>query len=177
MKLTWFGGTTIRIHIGGAILVVDANRAPKGIDARELVSGADRVIEQFGAELIEVSGREWKPRKPLNLIDEGGVLPEVELWSVGQGSILIDAMGETPLLLLTGEPPVLGRWAEVATTVLFGTGVQIARLGKAVLEDRPPRLLALAADEADVDHAIPILRELLDGSGLVSLEPGLALEV
>lgn len=177
MKLTWFGGTAIRIHIGGAILVVDPDQAPVRVDARELVSGADRVIERFGAGLSQVNGSDWKPRKPLNLLDEGAVPPEVELWSIGQGTIVIDAMGEAPLLLLTSAPSALGRWAESATVVLFGTGDQLVMRGKALLGDRPPRLLALAADEAAVDQAIPVLRDLLNGGGLVSLEAGLAVEV
>ena len=27
MKLTWFGGTTLRVYLGGAIIVVDADEA------------------------------------------------------------------------------------------------------------------------------------------------------
>ncbi len=44
MKLTWFGGTTMRLHIGGAMLVVDADGAPAQIDHTELLSGADRAF-------------------------------------------------------------------------------------------------------------------------------------
>ena len=31
MKLTWFGGTTLRVYVGGAIVVVDADGAPEFI--------------------------------------------------------------------------------------------------------------------------------------------------
>lgn len=177
MKLTWFGGTTIRIHIGGAILVVDAASAPAGIDAAELVSGADQVIAGFGAELPARDAAQWKPRKPPRLLDTDDSLPVVEAWSAGPGAVLVDAMGEAPLLLVAGSVPVLGRWAEGAVVCLFGDAERLAGLGRAVLEDRPPRLLALAGDEAAIDAAIPALRDQLDGTGLVALEAGLALEV
>jgi hypothetical protein len=46
-----------------------------------------------------------------------------------------------------------------------------------LLDVARPRLIALAADEQTLDSAIEALSEHLDGAGLVSLEPGLALEV
>ncbi len=177
MKLTWFGGTTIRIHIGGAILVVDAAGAPDGIDAAELVSGADVVIESFGAELVGVDTVQWKPRRPPRLLDAGEELPVVDAWAAGPGAVLVDAVGEPPLLLLAGEVPALGRWADEAVMVLLGDGAGLVRRGGAVLDDAPPRLLALAGDEAAIDVAIPALRDRLDGTGLVALEAGMALEV
>lgn len=177
MKLTWFGGTTIRIHIGGAILVLNPDGAPDTIDLAELLSGADQVIGGFGADLVVTDGQNWKPRKVPRLLDEGDTLAPVEAWSCAAGTVLIDAIGEAPLLLLNGNAPALGRWAESAVVVLFGGGDRLATLGQAVLKDRAPRLLALAGDEAAVDLAIPALRGLLDGTGLVALEAGLALEV
>lgn len=177
MKLTWFGGTTIRVHIGGAILVVDAAGAPEGIDAAELVSGADVVIAGFGAELQATDAARWRPRKPSRLLDEGDAPPAVEAWSAGPGAVLIDAVGEPPLLLVAGDVPVLGRWMEIAVVTLFGDGAGLTALGQGVLEDTPPRLLALAGDEAAIDLAIPALRDRLDGSGLVALETGMALEI
>lgn len=177
MKLTWFGGTTMRVHIGGAILVVDPDGAPAGIDAAELVSGADRVIDSLGSELELVDPSRWKPRKPARLLDEPDALPPVEAWSAGAGAMLIEAVGEPPLLLVAGEAPALGRWAEGAVVVLFGMGAALITLGRAVLEDVPPRLLVLAGGEADVDAAVPVLRDHLDGTGLVALHARLALEV
>jgi L-ascorbate metabolism protein UlaG (beta-lactamase superfamily) len=44
MKLTWFGGTTLRIHIGGQILVSDPAYAPAAVEEAELVSGANRTF-------------------------------------------------------------------------------------------------------------------------------------
>lgn len=175
MKLTWFGGTTIRIHIGGAILVVDAAAAPAGIYAAELVSGADRVIADFGADLPTVDTARWKPRKPTRLLDETEQLPAVEAWSVGAGALLIDAVGEPPLLLVTGDVPALGRWAEQAAFVLFG--VDVSERAQALIDVAAPRLIALAADETEVDTTFDALKDRLFGVSLVALEARLALEI
>jgi hypothetical protein len=177
MKLTWFGGTTIRIHIGGAILVVDAVGAPAGIDAAELVSGADQVIAEFGADLTQLDPTGWKPRKQPRLLDDDGAMPSVEAWSVGEASLLVDALGEAPLLLVAGAVPALGRWAESAAVVLFGDGERLAALGATLLEATSPRLLVLAGEEEALDAAIPLLRDQLDGTSLVALQARLALEV
>lgn len=177
MKLTWFGGTTLRMHIGGAILALDAAGAPAGIDAAELVSGADRVIAAFGAGLTTIESRTWKPRRPQRLLDSDDAPVAVEAWLAGPGAVLIDAVGEPPLLLVRDELPPLGRWAESAVVVLFGAEEQLVTLGQAALAAATPRLLALAGDEPAIDMAIPALRDRLDGTGLVALEAGLALEV
>jgi hypothetical protein len=177
MKLTWFGGTTIRVHIGGTILVLDPAGAPAGIDAAELVSGADRVIPSFGEGLAIVDIDHWKPRKAPRLLDEGDGPSAVEVWSAGAGAVLIEAIGEPPLLLVRYEPHTLGRWAEGAVVALFGSGEQLVDLGNAILTNTPPRLLALAGDEAEIEFALSALRDRLDGTGLVALEAGLALEI
>ena len=177
MKLTWFGGTTIRIHIGGAILVVDPAGAPNGIDAAELVSGADTVIAGFGAALPTIDISNWKPRKPPRLLDESDVPPTVDAWCAEAGAVLVDAVGEPPLLLVSGEIPPLGRWSETAVVALFGPADRLVALGNAILGGTPPRLLALAGDEAAIDAAITALRDRLGETGLVSLEAGLALEI
>lgn len=177
MKLTWFGGTTMRIHIGGAILVVDAAGAPGAIDAAELVSGADRVIERFGAGLAPVDAATWQPRKLPRLLDAGEGLPGVEAWALGGQALLVEAAGEPPLVVSRGKVPDLGRWAADAVVVLFGDGAALSEAGSALLAAGPVRLVALAGDEAAVDIAIGALRDRLDGAGLVSLEAGLALEI
>jgi len=174
MKLTWFGGTTLRIHIGGAMVVVDPASAPAGI--AELVSGVDRVVERFGADLPVVVLQTWKPRRAQRVVDEADEVVPVEIWSAGDGVILVDAEGEMPLVLARSAPE-LGRWAGEAVVVLFGDSTELTALGQGMLNKSGPRLLALAGDEAAMDISIPALRELLDGTGLVALEPGLALEV
>lgn len=176
MKLTWFGGTTVRLHIGGAILVGDAAGAPAGIDQTELVSGADRVFTLDAAELQSADAASWKPRRASRVLDDDGSLPEVLLWAV-EGGVLVDAVGEPPLLLVTGATGELGRWADGAVIVLFGDGAALSERGAVVLNARAPKVIALAAEEAAVDIAIAALRDLLDGTGLFSLEPGMALEI
>ena len=176
MKLTWFGGTTVRLHIGGAIVVVDAAAAPAGIDAAELVSGADQVVDGFGRGLAEIDATQFKPRKPVRLLDEGAEAEPVECWSAGPGVIVVDAPGEAALLLVAGEMPALGRWADGAVVALFGDGAELVARGQTLLEMRSPRLVMLGGDESAVDAAIVGLRDQLDGAGLVALEPGLALE-
>ncbi|MCY1543069.1 hypothetical protein D9M68_788630 [compost metagenome] len=91
--------------------------------------------------------------------------------------MLVDALGEPPLLLVAGELPRLGWWAGDAVVVLFGDGAAMSALGRALLDGTPPRLIGLAGNEDDVDVAIIALREHLDGTGLVSLEARLALEI
>ena len=97
MKLTWFGGTTLRIHIGGQILVMDAGAAPAGIDAVELVSGADAQFESRGDGVPGVDAARWKPRRPARLLDEGSDPETVAVFRAGQGATLVDAVGEPPL--------------------------------------------------------------------------------
>lgn len=177
MKLTWFGGTTVRVHIGGAILVVGPEGAPADVDPNELVSGADRVIGGFGEGLVAVDPAQWKLRRAARLVEEDEAQPEVEAWVAGEGALLVDAVGEPPLVLVEGELPALGRWAGDAVVVLFGDGAALERRGAALLEASPPRLIALAGDEAGSDRVISALRDRLDGTGLVALEAGMALEI
>lgn len=174
MKLTWFGGTTVRIHTGGLILVLDPETAPAKIDRAELASGADRII--VPPDLPPVDLVSWRPRKVGRLIDDVGA-PAAEIWSSESGAILVDAAAEPPLLLFPVTKPDLGRWAQTAIIVISGDGERLVKLGEALLAEHPPRLLALAGNDAAIDYAVPRLRHCLDGSGLVALEPHMALEV
>jgi len=180
MKLTWFAGTTIRIHTGGQILVADADHAPDFVDRNELVSGADRVFALAGdaANLAPFDAARWRPRRPPNLIDEAARPPEVVLHRIGEGAVLVDATGEPSVVLVAGSrQPTFGRWADGAVVVLFGNGDTMIANGIQLLDVARPRLIALAADEAALDPAIAALKEHLDGAALVALEPGLAVEV
>lgn len=175
MKLTWFGGTTLRIHIGGAIVVLNA-RAMADIDATELVSGADQIVDGFGESLAQVDLDAWRRRPAQRLIDsEEGA--GVQAWCGGRGAVLIDAADEAPLLLLQEAPGRLGRWASGCVVVLFGTDSELIHLGKSLLEGVAPRLIALAGDDEAVEQAFAALRERLDGTGLVALERSMAVEV
>ena len=173
MKLTWFGGTTLRIYIGGEIVVVDAVAAPAGIDRGELLAGADRVVTMGEAERIDPAT--WRPKPAPRAIDEA---PPVEVLSIGQAALLIFAAGEPPLVILgSGELPRFGRWADGAVVVLTSARESLVAEATVLLDVARPRLIALAVDEQTLETAIAELSEHLGGAGLVSLEPGLALEV
>jgi hypothetical protein len=180
MKLTWFAGTTVRIHIGGEILVADANLAPSFVDKQELQSGADRSLSLStdDASLPIVDPAKRRARPSPKLIDDAPIVDTVHLQRIGPGAILIDAIGEPPLVLIGGAvAPRFGRWADDAVVVLFGTGEAMVATGVALLDTARPRLIALAASEPSIDLAIEALRDHLGGAALVSLEPALALEV
>lgn len=172
MKLTWFGGTAIRIHIGGRMLVGDPGRA-QGVDRTELVSGADGTFAL--AELTEaappLAPLSWQPRHAPTALADETVADPVKLLRLGD-AILVDAIGEPPLLLLTSAPPSAGRWSRDAIVVVFGD----AALAAAAL-DLAPRMIVLAAPETVVEAAFHALRDRLGGTALVALEPALALEV
>jgi hypothetical protein len=180
MKLTWFAGTTVRIHIGGQILVTDADGAPGFIDRRELLSGADRSFSFAAGDegLPVIDPAKWRPRTPSKILDDTPADNTVRIQRIGTGAMLIDAVGEPPLVLICdADAPRFGRWADDAVVVLFGAGGTLVAIGAQLLELARPKLIALAADEQAIDPAIEALREHLAGAALVSLEPGLALEV
>ena len=171
MKLTWFGGTTIRIHIGGKILVADPSGV-SGVDPEELVSGADATFALDGS-LPEIDPMRWQPGRPGSMLDEDA-LGEVTTHGLESGA-LIAAIGEAPLLLLSQAVPKAGRWARDAVIVVFGP--EGDRLAAAALEAFGPRLIAVAGTDAMVERAFAALRDRLDGTALVALEAGMALEV
>ena len=169
MKLTWFGGTTVRVHIGGSILVADP-AGISGVDPDELVSGADRVfVISDGLERIDPAV--WQPARAGTMLDEA---PPVQVLGV-EGGAIVSVAGEAPLLLVIGNLPRIGRWGRDAVVVVFGD--EADRLAGAVLDEVGPQLIAIAAPEAVVDRAFAALKDRLDGTGLTSLEAGLALEV
>ncbi len=174
MKLTWFGGTTLRVYLGGQIVVVDADRASVGVDRAELTAGADRVVSVGDRSIPAIDPATWRPRaiKPM---DDA---PPAEILVIGPASLLISVPGEPPLVILgPGEPPRYGRWADGAVVVLTSGAEAAVAEATVLLDVARPRLIALAVDEQDLDLAVEELAEHLDGAGLVSLEPGLALEV
>ena len=173
MQLTWFGGTTFRIHIGGKMLVVDAEGAPGGIDRTELLSGADRV---FGlADVLPEAGERWAPRKVGALIDADAELPETLVFRLGPEAVLVEAVGEPPLVLATGEVPEAGRWGREAVVIVAGE--DLPRTAAGVINQIGPRLIALAGGEHAIDDTIDAVRDLLDDTGLMAMEPALALEI
>lgn len=174
MKLTWFGNSTFRIHIGGQIVIVDADAAPRGVERHELVSGANHVIMLNGNPVVtDLAG--WKPRPPERLLDAADQPRPVQVWSAAPDCLLIEPDEDMPLLIVAAAVPPLGRWAEKAVVVLVGQG--LAQRGTMLVDKAIPRLIALAGTDAELDAAFAQLPPKLDGAGLVALEPGMAVEV
>lgn len=176
MKLTWFGGTALRVYLGGEIVVVDAEAAPGGVDRGELMAGADRQVALRDDPAVpQIDPASWRPQPAPRGIDAP---PPTEILGIGPAALLIAAAGEPPLVILgSGEPPRFGRWADGAVIVLTSGREGLVSEVTVLLDVARPRLIAVAADEQMLDTAIAELSEHLDGAGLVSLEPGLALEV
>jgi len=172
MKLTWFGSDTFRIHAAGAMVVVSGAGELPGVDRAELVSGADLVVD-FVEEMNAVP--DWKPRPPLKMLDVDEVIRRPEIVRLGNGTLVLDSDGEAPLVLARGMPQLTGRWVNQSVIVLIGEN--LAQRGQSLLDRHAPRLIALAGPDADVDAAFETLRPFLDGTGLVALERGLAVEV
>lgn len=176
MKLTWFAHCALRVHIGGFILVTDPDLAPEGVDRGELTGGADRIVALARIEAPFVDAARWRPRVLRPLDDTP---PELLVHAIGPSALLVDAVGEPPLVLVSSQAPSpnFGRWADNAVVVLFGPGASVVATGVALLDAARPRLVALATDGSGLDHAFGALAPRLDGSGLVALEPGMAVEV
>lgn len=173
MKLTWFGGSTFRIQIGGHVLVVDPEAAPDGIDRSELVSGAGLVVPlREGGRPVDPQS--WRPRAAERLLDAGDAVRPLQVWSVVGSGLLIDGDDDRPLLLAAEDVPRLGRWADKAVIVL--AGVDLADRAERLLAAASPALVALAGSDAEVVATLDRVRDRLDGTGLIALEPGLAVE-
>jgi hypothetical protein len=173
MKLTWFGGTALRIYAGGQIVVIDPDAAPATVDRGELLAGADRVVAP-GEPLPRVDSASWRPKAMPRLMDEA---PATEVARL-DGALLVAAAGEPALVILAeGALPRFGRWAEGAVIVLTSASDALVAELTALLDVARPRLIALAVDERTLDRVVQQLAEHLNGTGLSSLEPGLALEV
>jgi len=172
MKITWFGGDTLRIYVAGDIFVINAENAPPGVDRSELEAGANRLISL--GKVPEINPAFWRNRAARPLDDP---VP-TEVHGIGPAALLISAAGEPPLVVLgAGDPPRFGRWSDGAVVVLCSARESLVADVTVLLDVSRPRLVALAVDEQTLESAIGQLSEHLDGAGLVSLEPGLALEV
>lgn len=174
MKLTWFGGASLRAYVGGEIVVVDADAAPANVDRGELLAGADRVVTFADTAVSVIDPTAWRPRPAGRPMDEP---PPMDMFRIGEHALLLAAAGEPPLVLLgPGELPPFGRWADGAVIILLSREGLVAEV-TALLDVARPRVIALAVNEHTLDRVVGELAEHLDGAGLVSMEPGLALEV
>ena len=172
MKLTWFGGTALRVYVGGQIVVVDPDAAPAAVDRGELLAGADRVVA--GEALPSVDPASWRAKPMPRLMEE---VPAAEVARLDE-ALLVAAAGEPALVILgNGALPRFGRWAEGAVIVLTSAREAVVAEITALLDVAQPRLIALAVDSETLDRVVDEIAEHLDGTGLTSLEPGLAVEV
>ena len=173
MKLTWFGRTALRVYLGGQIVVVDPDAAPPGVDRGELLAGADRIVAA-GEVLPQIDPGTWRAKAMPRLMEEAPPAEVVRL----DGALLVAAAGE-PALVIMGDGPLprFGRWAEGAVIVLTSVREGLVAEMTALLDVARPRLLALAMDSQTLDRVVDALAKHLDGTGLISLEPGLAVEV
>lgn len=173
MKLTWFGGTALRVYVGGEIVVVDADSAAADVDRGELLAGANHLVTL--GKVPEINPAFWRNRQAARAIDDP---PPLEIHGIGPAALLIAAAGEPPLVVLgAGKPPRFGRWSDGAVVVLCSARESLVADVTVLLDVSRPKLIALAVDAQTLDTAVGELSEHLDGAGLVSLEPGLALEV
>jgi hypothetical protein len=176
MKLTWFGGTTLRVYVGGDIVVIDPGHAPAGVSRSEVLAGADHVAD-FGDRVVPlIDPATWRPKPAPRAIDASA--PPIEVVRIAEETLLIAAAGEPPLVVLGGgAAPRFGRWADGAVIVLTSAREALVAEATVLLDVARPRLIALAFEAETLDTVVAELGEHLQGTGLVSLEPGLALEV
>ena len=93
-------------------------------------------------------------------------------------ALLIAAAGEPALVIVgDGALPRFGRWAESAVIVLTSASDGLVAEVAALLEVAQPRLVALAMGSQMLDRVVDQIAGHLGGTGLTSLEPGLAVEV
>ncbi|RYE88056.1 MAG: hypothetical protein EOP19_02520 [Hyphomicrobiales bacterium] len=155
------------------MLVVDADAAPATIDRTELLSGADWAFGLW--DDLPEAGAKWAPRKVGALIDAAAELPDVLVHRLADAAVLIEAVGEPPLVIATGAVPETGRWAREAVVIVAGN--QVSATALSVVNELAPRLVAVAGGENAIEETIEALRDLLDGTGLMAMERALALEV
>ena len=83
MKLTWFGGTALRVYVGGEIVVIDADDAPAGVDRSELRAGAAHLVEL--GKVPEINPAFWRNRQVARAIDDQ---PPLEIHGIGPAALL-----------------------------------------------------------------------------------------
>lgn len=176
MKITWFGGSTLRLYIGGKIIVTDADKAPDTLDAHEVSAAADQMMA-LGAGLRALKSLDvdhWKSKKPVRLIDqpEG---QELDFYAIANEALFIDEREEGPVIVAPADFAGWGRFADQAIVVLYGDANAIVSSAQSLLTTARPRLLALGC-EAISDQAFAILAADCRDCALQVLEKGFAVE-
>ena len=176
MRLVWFGGTALRLHIGGVMIGVDPGTADGSVDAAEIISGVEREVALFGSGDLPPAPAAGSRRRTRTAL-EAEAADALTVSRLGAGAVLIDAADEPAVVLLAGDGVHPGRWADGAVVVLFESLSDPAAMATAVLAEARPRLVALAVAEAQVEPLIASLADRRGDAGLVALQPGLGIEV
>lgn len=175
MKITWFGGSTFRLYVGGKIIVTDAGRAPDNADPHEIAAAADHRIDlsDGSVEYPYLEPETWsRPRH--TLLDE----PEEEilaLYTLSGEGIFVDEPTEGPLIVAPAGLTAWGRFADNAVVVLFGRADALIAGATALFVAARPRVLMFAVTAGEP----PALSDLAKSAGQCAiqvLEPGLAIE-
>lgn len=176
MRLTWFGGSTFRLYLGGRIIVTSPDRAPAGVEHAELVAAADHLIDlEDGISEFEVIDPErWHPRRPKRLVDQSGETI-VELFAVGDEGLIVDEAEEGPVIIAPAGLKAWGRFADDAVVVVYGVPEAVTRGVNALAMVARPKLIALAA-EGLTDDQFARTASAAGASPVQVLERGLALE-
>jgi precorrin isomerase len=175
MKLTWFGKSVFRIYIGGRIIVADAQLAPEGIDAHELVAAADVQINLSDGGLDHPQIDEnWRSSRPLRQIDQPEEVIE-ELYTLSGEGVFIDEPQEGPVILAPATETAWGPFANNAVVVFFGNAEGVAQEVADLLASAKPRLIVLALSGL-TDEQFHTIGNLCQRFAVQVLEEGLALE-
>ncbi len=176
MRLTWFGGSTFRLYLGGRIIVTSPDRAPAGVDHAELVAAADHLVdlEDGISEYPVIDPQSWQSRMPERLVDQSGETI-VELLAVGDEGLIVDEAEEGPVIIAPAGLKGWGRFADDAVVVVYGAPEMVARGVNALAMVARPKLIALAA-EGLTDDQFATTASAAGASPVQVLEAGLALE-
>lgn len=176
MKITWFGGSTFRLYIGGKIFVTDAERAPEGVSPHEVGAAADQRIDLSDGivEFPYLEVETWRRKKPLRLIDEP-VEQIAALYTIEGEALFIDEPQEGPLIVAPGGQTAWGRFADDSVVVLHGRAEDIVAGVKSLLIAARPKLVAIASDGLS-EGQFSELAAVCGDCALQVLEKGFAIE-
>lgn len=175
MRLTWFGGSTFRLYLGGRIIVTDPDMAPEGVDRAELAAAADHVVDLRDgiADFPLVDPATWRPTRRGRLIEDAGETI-VELLSTGGEALVVDEPDEGPVVIAPATLSDWGRFADGAVVAIYGSGQAVADGARALLGHARPKLVAMAGDVGEADMAA--VAAVAGQTPVQALETGLALE-
>lgn len=176
MRLTWFGGSTFRLYLGGRIIVTSPERAPADVDRAELVAAADHLIDLGDgvSEYPVIDPETWQPRRPERLVEQSGETI-VELFALAGEGLIVDEAEEGPVIIAPAGLSEWGRFADDAVVVVYGAPQAVTRTVNVLAMAARPKLIALAA-EGLTDDQFTTTASAAGASPVQVLERGLALE-